>query len=49
MASESGEKQAGATEVEGEPDQAQGESRDRWVRRSQQEETHLRRRQHDER
>jgi hypothetical protein len=44
-----GVKQVGATEVEGEPDQTQGESRDRWVGRSQQGETHLHQKQRDRR
>jgi hypothetical protein len=49
VASEPRGERSGATEVEGEPDQTQGESRDQWVGRSQQGETHLRRKQRDER
>jgi hypothetical protein len=40
--------QGRAPGVEGEPDQTQGESRDRWVGRSQQRETYLCRKQRDE-
>jgi hypothetical protein len=36
VASEPRGERSGATEVEGEPDQTQGESRDQWVGRSQQ-------------
>jgi hypothetical protein len=43
------DEQEGVTEVEGETDRTQGESRDRWVGRSQQGETHLRRKRRDER
>jgi hypothetical protein len=49
VASKPTEKQTGATRVEGEPDQTQGESRDRRVGRSQQGETHLRRKRRDKR
>jgi hypothetical protein len=49
VASEPREGRSGATGVEEEPNWTQGESRDRWVGRSQQEETHLRRKQRHER
>jgi hypothetical protein len=41
--------QGGVPRVEGEPDQTRGGSRDQWVWRSQQGETHLCRKQCDER
>jgi hypothetical protein len=49
VASEPREEQLEVTGVEGEPDQTRGGNRDRWVARSQQGKTHLRRKQRDER